>query len=86
MIEAICAEFDASPDSLTTRGRHDHTARDAAVLLAREQLSEPLEVLAARFGGVSRSSISEIVKRARLREQSDNRFHLQLEAVRAKLR
>lgn len=29
---------------------------------------------------------SEIAKRARLREQSDERFHMQLEAVREKLR
>jgi chromosomal replication initiation ATPase DnaA len=78
--------FGTTTDGLATRGRHHHSARDAAALMAREWLCEPLETLAARLGGVSRSSISEIVKRARQREQTDATFHAQLEAIRARLR
>ena len=82
IITAVCAEFTASPDSMSVRGRHDHAPRDAAVLIARELLSVPLETLAARFGGVSRSAISEIAKRARQRVESDAGFHRHVEAVR----
>lgn len=64
---SVCAEFGTTLESLSTRGQHNHTARDAAVLLYRELLNESFETLAARFGGVSKSAISEIAKRARPR-------------------
>lgn len=85
VLALVCLEFETTTQELATRGRHNHNARDAAALIAREWLSEPLDTLAARLGGVSRSAISEIVKRARRREQTDATFHAHLEAIRAKL-
>ena len=86
LLVTVCAEFTTTLVALETRGRHDHAARDAAVFLARELVAEPLDTLAARFGGVSRSAISEIAKRARLREQTDETFRSHLEAIRARWR
>lgn len=86
IITTVCDEFATTLESMATRGQHNHTARDAAVLLCRELLSESLETIAARFGRVSRSSISEIAKRAREREKTDATFRKQLEAIRDKWR
>jgi len=85
-ISAVCQVFETSADSISTRGRHNNEARDAAVLVVREFILLRLEELSVKFGGVSKSSISEIVKRARLREHSDIAFKSRLEAVRELLR
>ena len=82
IIEAVCTEFGTTPEALAVRGQHHHTARDMAILLSRELLAEPLERIAATFGGVSRSAISEIAKRAREREQTDPLFADHLAALR----
>jgi chromosomal replication initiation ATPase DnaA len=76
--------FGTTLEALATRGQHNHAARDAAVLLTRELLSESLDKIAARFGEVSRSSISEIAKRARECKKTDATFRQQLEASREK--
>ena len=86
VIEVVCIVFETTTDALSARGRHDHVARDAAVLLCREFLSADLAEVSQRFGDVSRSSISEIVKRARIRADSDVGFRNRLEAVRSRLR
>jgi REP-associated tyrosine transposase len=86
IIQAVCTEFRTTRETLAVRGQHHHTARDMAILLSRELLAEPLETIAATFGRVSRSGISEIVKRARKREQSDAMIARQLEAIRDKWR
>lgn len=86
VVSTVCGEFGTTVAALAARGRHGHAARDAAVLIARELLSEPLDAVAARFGGVSRSAVSEIVKRARRREQSDATFRTHMEAIRTRLR
>ena len=85
LINAVCSVFSTTVDDLLQRGRHHHNARDAAVLLARELLSLPLDKIAIRFGIRTRSSISEIVRRARLLEETDVAFCEKLRAVRARL-
>ncbi len=86
ILQTVCTEFATTLPDLTRRGQHNHTARDAAILLAREFLTESLETLATTFGGVSRSSITETAKRARAREQTDPTFRAQLATLRNKHR
>ena len=69
VLAGVRIEFITTLAALTTNGPHDRIACGVAVLLARELFTELLDTLAAKFGGVSRSSISEIVKRARLQIQ-----------------
>jgi hypothetical protein len=69
VLAGVRIEFITTLAALTTKGPHDRIARGAAVLLARELFTERLDTLAAKFGGVSRSSISEIVKCAQLQIQ-----------------
>ncbi|MEI8021664.1 MAG: transposase [Schlesneria sp.] len=86
VIIAVCQVFKTSAESVNARGRHNNGARDAAVFVTRELLPLKLEELTGVFGGVSKSSISEIVKRTLLREATDSAFRQQLEAVRELLR
>lgn len=86
ILESVCAAFGTTPESLSIRGQHHHAARDAAVLLGRELANESLETLAAKFGGISKSAVSEITKRARERETTDATFRSHLEAIRQEWR
>lgn len=86
ILESVCAEFGTTPESLSIKGHHHHAARDAAVLLGRELANESLETLATRFGGITKSAVSEITKRARERETTDATFRNHLEAIRQEWR
>lgn len=82
ILQAVCTEFTTTIPDVTRRGQHNHTARNAAILLARDFLTESLENLALIFGGVSRSSITETAKRARSQEQTNATFRAQLATLR----
>jgi REP element-mobilizing transposase RayT len=85
VIEYVATAFRTVPEHLMQRGRHGNRARDAAILLARELVPESLEVLATRFGGVSRSAITETARRARQRAEREPSFAAVLADVRGKL-
>jgi putative transposase len=85
VMSLVCVEFCTTLEKLMQAGQHDNVARDAAVLLSREFLSEPLDTIAARFGAKSRSSITEIVKRANRRAEQDEKLHDKLEDLRNQL-
>lgn len=85
VIDAAAATFGVSREVVVRSGRHGNRARDAAVLLSRELLSEPLQVVADRFGGLSRSAITETARRARERLQTDKAFRRAVEEIRRRL-
>jgi hypothetical protein len=80
LIEVTCRTFRLSAEQLGRRGVHDNAAREGLLLLAREVLGEPLSVLSERFG-VGNSTISEAVRRARRRCESDPAFQRQIEQL-----
>jgi REP element-mobilizing transposase RayT len=86
LADVVCEVFSTTLEELTQRGRHRHAARDAAVFLAREWLSLPLDEIAARFQMRTRSSVSEAVRRTRSREEEDAGFRVQLATIRERMR
>jgi len=85
IIATVAERFGVSRQAVEQRGRHGNRARDAAILFSRELLSESLETLAKRFGGVSRSAVTETARRARDRLQYDESFRSVVEQIRRQL-
>jgi REP element-mobilizing transposase RayT len=72
--KAVCAACEAKPAQLFVARRWHNDARMAAVYLARECAATPVTELARRFGSVSPSAISRLVRRAQLRRQHDRKW------------
>jgi REP element-mobilizing transposase RayT len=85
VIDVVSATFGVSREVVVRSGRHGNRARDAAILLSRDLLSKPLQDLADRFGGLSRSAITETARRARERLHTDKAFQRAVEEIRRKL-
>jgi len=85
IVAAVAGRFGAEPSHLRQRGRHANGAREAAIALARELRGDALADVAEYFGRVSRSAITETVRRARLREASDDTFRDLLRSLRDEL-
>jgi hypothetical protein len=79
---AVMEAYGVDRNSIERRGRQGNRARDAAILLSRELLAESLDSLAERFGGVSRSAITESARRARERLERDDSFRQAVEEIR----
>jgi len=85
VLDAVASAFETPLERIIQRGRHGNRGRDAAILLARELTDESLEVLAERFGGVSRSAITETARRARERAEREPAFAALLAEIRREL-
>jgi putative transposase len=85
IINVTAERFGVSADEARQRGRHGNRARDVAVLLAREMLTDSLESLADQFGVVSRSAITETARRARQRLETDDAFRQAVDEIRTRL-
>lgn len=83
---AVARKFDTTIETVHAARRHGNQAREAALLLVRELRADALKDVAARFGGVSRSAVTEITRRARHREERDESFRKHMEALRDELR
>ena len=72
--EAVCAACQAEPADLSAVRRRGNDARMAAVYLARECAALPVTQLAHRFGAVSASAISKLLRQAALRRHEDRQW------------
>ncbi|MCY2991414.1 MAG: transposase [Planctomycetota bacterium] len=82
VLDAVAFALETPAEQIIRAGRHGNIGRDAAILLARELVAEPLEALADRFGGVSRSAITETARRARERAECEPSFAALLAEIR----
>lgn len=85
VLDVVTAAWQTSPQQIVESGRHRNRARDAAIVLARELVPEPLDTLAEFFGGVTRAAITETVRRARQRAEREPAFAAMLADVRREL-
>jgi hypothetical protein len=85
VLDAVAAALGTEPEQITQRAKHGNRGRDAAILLARELVAEPLDVLAERFGGVTRSAISETARRAGERVARDQELAALVAGIRRSL-
>jgi putative transposase len=86
VLEAVAMAFTMPCEHITQPARHRNRGRDAAIVLARELVDEPLDKLAEYFGGVSRSAITETARRARQRAEREPAFAALLDEIRGALR
>lgn len=86
VLEAVALALKTTPENILQRGRHGNRGRDAAILLSRELVAEPLDTLALQFGGVTRSAITETAKRAQQRAEREPAFAALLAEIRERLR
>ena len=70
----VSQQFGVDSRDLTRRGRHGNRGREAAVLLARELTMQRLDDLGQLFGGISRSGVSELLRRAENRTSREPEF------------
>lgn len=85
VLDAVALALETPLDHIIQPGRHGNRGRDAAILLARELVEESLESLADRFGGVSRSAITETARRVRERAEREPSFAVLLAEIRRQL-
>ena len=85
VIVEVCEFFGCSIETLSSGRRHNNLGRDAAVLLCRDICGCSPDEIRALFGINSRSAVSEIVRRATVREQTNATFREQLQSLRRKL-
>jgi len=82
---AVCAEFGVDWDSLSRRGKHDNPAREVAVYLCRTLTRCPVGEIGERLGGVRASAVSNIVRKVRVKTESDRRTREMIEHIEARL-
>ena len=85
ILELVSQRFGTTTEVLTRRGRHGNRGREMVVLLAREFTREPLDKLGQRLGGISRSGVAELVRRAEDRAAREPTFKAMLEELRGRL-
>jgi chromosomal replication initiation ATPase DnaA len=81
ILEAVCRVLQVPITSIKSPGRHQNRAREIAILLCRDFVDEPLDRTAERFGQVSRSTISDTVRRCRQRADRFPAFASIIESV-----
>jgi len=86
VVAAVADAFRVNTERVRSRGHQDNRAREAALLLARELTSEKIIELGASFGGVCGSAVTEAVRRARERAETDQSFRERLDKLRIELR
>ncbi|MFM9963956.1 MAG: helix-turn-helix domain-containing protein [Planctomycetaceae bacterium] len=69
-IAAVVSAFEVTPESLAVVGRHGNAPRDAAIWLCRELTRHSLDEISAEFGGVTRSAVTDAVRRCDKRQQA----------------
>jgi len=74
ILTRVGTTMSVSESDICCRGRQGNHAREIAILLCRELCDAPLEDVARLFGGVSRSAISDTVRRVRERCEADAAF------------
>ena len=82
VVTKVAAAMQVSPETVCERGRHQNMAREVAMLLCRENCSAGLEELAALFGGVFRSAVTDATRRCREKCKADAAFREFVERVR----
>jgi putative transposase len=84
IMERVASEFECTLGELEQPGRHGNVARQVAIYLCREVGQVPLETLSARFA-VSRSAITDTVRRFHERMQNSAALGARLAALRQSL-
>jgi putative transposase len=85
ILESVAEVFGTKASDIISSGRHRNRARDSAILLSRQLSGESLEVLASHFGGVTRSAITEAVRRARERASREPAFAAMVNHIRKRV-
>ena len=85
IVEATAVVFGVPSSDVRIAARHRNRARETAIMLCRELLDSPLDLIAEHFGGVSRSAITDTVRRCRQRAESVPSFGALVDAVRQRL-
>ena len=85
IIATVATTFGVTEASLRQVGRHRNWARDAAIWLCRQEGRLSLTEIAAAFGGISQSAVTDTVRRAESRFDAQPEFHAAVEAVRERL-
>ncbi len=71
---AVVTTFEVLPELLSISGRHGNAPRDAAIWLCRELTTHSLDEVATAYGGVTRSAVTDAVRRCHRRQQSSESF------------
>lgn len=79
---AVVATFEVLPESLSVSGRHGNAPRDAVIWLARELTTHSLDEVAATFGGVTRSAVTDAVRRCERRMSASQSYRDLCDAAR----
>ena len=74
VVNMVADHLGTETASLTRKGRHRNRGREAVVLLARELTTESLDALGHVLGGLSRSGVSELARRAEERVNREPEF------------
>ena len=85
LLEVVATAFDVTVEMIQRRGGQNNVARDAAVWLLREALQEPLASVAELLGGVGKSAVSEIFRRAAQRRSDDESFRRRVDEIRGQV-
>lgn len=79
---AVVTTFEILPEVLSVSGRHGNAPRDAAIWLARELTTQALDDVAAAFGGVTRSAVTDAVRRCERRLSASQSYRDLCDAAR----
>ncbi|MDA1017037.1 MAG: transposase [Planctomycetota bacterium] len=82
LTQIVAGTMNVSVDEIRQTGRRGNVPREIAICLCRELCGEPLSELAGLFGGVSRSSITDMAGRCREKCQRSPAFEKLVSQVR----
>ncbi len=85
IVLAVAEAFAVTEASIRKVGRHQNWARDAAIWLCREEARMSATEVAAEFGGISLSAVSDTVRRSEERSAEQPEFNAPVEVVRERL-
>ena len=85
VLSMVAESFHVPEPTLRQPGRHGNWARDAAIWLTRQEARIPLNEIAAAFGRITASAVTDTVRRCEARQQQHPEYRTLCEFVRRKL-
>ena len=86
IVDAVCRAFAVEPLQLAVARRHGNDPRLAALYLGRKLTATNVTAMAQRFGRVSPSAVSKLVRQTEARRLQDGNWNQQLTRLEATLR
>ena len=84
-IRLVSETFEVHSDDIQARGRHGNLPREIAIWLCREVSRGSLSDIAAAFGDISASTVTDTIRRCEQRQRRSAEFRQQCEMLRGRV-